>query len=438
MTALDQAFIKAYHQQGATPASAPLAFAKPVHLDEALASGEATRPASTSAVRDAEGGSESISEALEAALSGQGSLLPDTASQAAAGAQPDGTDGADGADGADDAQQAVPARQHSEPARIVSEPVDADLMRRRTLGQKGPLSVDTLGIPGVALPRSEEEPHDDASSADADAHGSAEGLAQQAIDPQSGDGREQGHVDQLGADRTSPVVARLRPLRALLQVDGFAWPPIALRLLETARPQIDLVCDRLVDDHEARGRATLFTNCRQGDGCTLMLLAAAKRLLWRGARVVLVDGDTVNPRLARRLGLLPEIGWQDILDRELPLGEALIESIEDGLTFLPYRDQTGEAESDRSPRGDYTPAQLHAMITELATGFDAVLVDGGSADRLSFGPDAALQAWITAAHRVIVVKSAQSTPSEIAQRVQRQLIETGARELGIIENFARC
>lgn len=444
MTALDQAFIKAYHQQGATPTSAPLAFARPVHLDEALAGEGAAREESTSKDQAAAGDRESISEALEAALTNPRRPSCGAADVSGKSELVDERDGR--------ADETVPdagrERRRAEPARVVSEKADDAVMQTRTLGQKSPLSADTLGIPGIALPpspRSTSSDSEEASAGDAEGAVETESTPSNSGPPAAGSTNPDGSSEPEAAspanepptdvDSTNiQAPTRLRPLRALLQVDSFAWPSIALRLCQTAGEQIDAMCDRLAETNGGPGRIALFGNCRRGDGCTSLLLAAARRLLERGLRVVLVDADAQYPKLAQRLGLLPEIGWQDLLDNGLPLDEALIESVEDGLTLLASKEVSDDDEPELAVCGGAPSRRLKQFTDELRTGFDVVLVDAGSLDRLS-GTNAAAEVWIKNADRVVLVQNMRSTPSHLVERIERQLADSGARELGIVENF---
>ena len=81
-----------------------------------------------------------------------------------------------------------------------------------------------------------------------------------------------------------------------------------------------------------------LAGCNRGEGVTTMLSAAARNLVSRGRKVALVDNNWNNPQLARSLGLLPQIGWEESLSGGLPLEEIVIESLADGLAVLPVRE----------------------------------------------------------------------------------------------------
>ena len=93
-----------------------------------------------------------------------------------------------------------------------------------------------------------------------------------------------------------------------------------------------------------------LASCASGEGVTTLLLAAARKLLDQGRKVVLVDANWSNPQLAQSLGLLPQLGWEETLCGGLPLEEVVIESLADGLAVLPVRGPSAGAIAGESPR----------------------------------------------------------------------------------------
>ena len=149
-----------------------------------------------------------------------------------------------------------------------------------------------------------------------------------------------------------------------------------------------------------------------------MLLCAARRLAARGLKVVMVDADFDHPKLARRLGLLPEAGWEEVLAGGLPLAEVLIESLEDRVALLPL---PGPLSTES---GLPDPA---ASLDLLRRHYDLVLVDLGEV-----GAEAAARNWIDA---VVLVHDVRSTPRAELVRATRRLQAAGQVELGVAENF---
>ena len=102
-----------------------------------------------------------------------------------------------------------------------------------------------------------------------------------------------------------------------------------------AGEQIDRLADALADGIEQGRQVVAMSGCRRGDGCTTVLLCVARSLAERGHRVAMIDADVDHPLLARRLGLLPESGWEETFSSRLPVEEVIIESVQDRLGVLP-------------------------------------------------------------------------------------------------------
>ncbi len=215
----------------------------------------------------------------------------------------------------------------------------------------------------------------------------------------------------------------------LLQVDRFAWPDGCQRFWAAAASELEDLADGVSAGISLGQKVIAVCGCRQGNGCTTLLLCAAERLASRGLKVVAVDADFEQPLLGRRLGLLPEIGWQDVLCGLLPLEEALIESIEERLTVLPLQGQAS---------GGVEPENCDAAkdICALRNHYDVVLVDlgrfspaGGLAGRVLNGAGQ----WID---RAVVVRDVRDSTDSEVDRVSTRLRKAGIAEAGVVDNFA--
>ncbi len=223
---------------------------------------------------------------------------------------------------------------------------------------------------------------------------------------------------------TAEAAAVILPLgevfRPAFQVEQFAWSAGATRLGRAAGIQLDRLADGMAGGLAEGHRVAALAACRRGEGCTTLLLCAARRLAERGLKVIMVDADFDTPALVRRLGLLPETGWEDVLAGRLPVGEAVIESHADGLAVLPLRGPLATA-VDALPTG--------RTFATLRKHYDLVLVDLGQLDPIA---QSVARKGIEA---VVLVRNVRLTPSEELAGIGDRLAASGLWEAGVAENF---
>jgi Mrp family chromosome partitioning ATPase len=213
------------------------------------------------------------------------------------------------------------------------------------------------------------------------------------------------------------------------QVEQFAWSPMANRLSLAAGIQLDRLADGLSAGLAEGHRVVALGACTRGEGCTTLVQCAARRLSQRGLKVILVDADFQYPCLARRLGLLPQAGWEDVLIGRVPLEEAIIESLGDRLDVLPLRGLSAEQDF---PAG--VPVDPAASLTALRDRYDLVLLDLGSLEQAAPAgqPLEAAARWIDG---VVLVHNVRSTPQAELTLARNRLQAAGIAEAGIAENF---
>jgi Mrp family chromosome partitioning ATPase len=211
----------------------------------------------------------------------------------------------------------------------------------------------------------------------------------------------------------------------LLQVDRVAWPTIHNRLQGAAKPAVEQMTDSLQSIGDSGSKVIGLASASRGEGVTTLLSAAARNLLERGRKVAVVDGHWDNPQLAKSLGLLPQIGWEEALSGGLPLEEIVIESLADGLAVLPVREP---------PASAITKTAIGKSIEVLAATFDFVLVDLGSLSKLA---DKSTPAHTVASHMdaVVLVQNVRVTPPHRLAELQKRLSESNMRYAGTIQNF---
>jgi len=228
-----------------------------------------------------------------------------------------------------------------------------------------------------------------------------------------------------------PVRESRRPdsehFRPLLQVDGFVWPKVCRKLSVEAHLALDRLADGLVAGSADDCKVVAFASCLRGEGGTTLMLSVAQRLSERNVNLVMVDADLVDPSLGRRLGLLPDVGWQEVLAGKTSLAEAVVESIEDHVALLPLCGQPVGQNAVANGIGAFGP-----MIAKMRRNFPLVLVDLGPLDEKIDTELTALAEWTDA---LLLVSSVRATLPEQVVEARDRLHKAGVAKVGIVENF---
>jgi len=233
------------------------------------------------------------------------------------------------------------------------------------------------------------------------------------------------------ANEPAAKTAPERPFRPLLQVDRFAWPQVCARLAQSAPAELDRLADQLLAAGERGTRVVGLAAASAGSGVSTAVLCAARQLARRGVRVALVDGNLADPQLARRLGLLPEFGLEELLAGRQPLEEIVIESAAEPVVVVPLC-QPGDEELS----GD-AAARLRRALATLAGAYELVLLDLGSLDAASAAGCSLVRALAGSLGGVALVQHAEGTTKERVNDARRALAQQGVEVWGLIENFTR-
>jgi Mrp family chromosome partitioning ATPase len=260
-----------------------------------------------------------------------------------------------------------------------------------------------------------------------------------AVEPATDAPAEDAAVDESGAAAADPAEAspdaeettgvEEKAFLPAFQVDSFAWPSGCARLGMVARDQMEQLAAALIAGQAEGQQVVAMSGCRRGDGCTTLLLCVARRLAERGLQVALVDADIDNPLLARRLGLLPDVGWEEVLTARADVSEVIIESVQDRLAVLPLCG-TLPCRGCPAPQAPDPLSRLNALREH----YDLVLVDLGEFGEGTTDGEASsvILNWIDA---VVLVRDVRTTRQAELNRIRRRVETAGLVEAGIAENF---
>jgi len=154
---------------------------------------------------------------------------------------------------------------------------------------------------------------------------------------------------------------KLRPAsEPMLAIDtsSFQWPEQSDTLMQTANNQIRMLADHLIVQSNQGIKAICFKGVFPGDGCSTVLLCAARALTHRGYRVLLIDAHHRNIDLPRQFNLS---GNLDSANNVITLEEHL------GLWVW-----------QESRTADENVALLAEVVTSQREEYDLILLDDGS------------------------------------------------------------
>lgn len=240
--------------------------------------------------------------------------------------------------------------------------------------------------------------------------------------------RDPGGVDRSGVDRGFDHAPHFRPPKSIETRDesqAIAWPATVEALERSHGDRFEKLADMLIDQSRSgRAKVTLFTSCRRAEGRTTLVLTLAKALAAKPVRSLLVDADLGGPMLARRLGLTPRYGLEDVVESGIAASSAWIDTKGERLSILPLRGPAA------SPREFLASPAWSCLMARLRREFDLVLLDGGP---LFVGLSAAaLHRSVDAA---ILVQHQGVTSDRSINRAREVLDAAGIPLLGMAETF---
>ncbi|MDR3183010.1 MAG: hypothetical protein LBT89_08865 [Planctomycetaceae bacterium] len=186
----------------------------------------------------------------------------------------------------------------------------------------------------------------------------------------------------------------------------WAWSEKLNSLNEAAANQIQSLADHLVIQIQQGCRTLFFTGFLKGDGCTTLLLCAARELTNRGYRILLGDANRQHLEL-RQLLNVPENTVQ--YDAAMPLSETL--------SLAVWQNS----------------AAFSQMLLTQKDNYDLVLLDGGSLTAYPLSEHAVFWSDASSDGSVVVINTKQTPESSIAL-ITKRFRERRLPLLGIAEN----
>ena len=233
---------------------------------------------------------------------------------------------------------------------------------------------------------------------------------------------------QLPPSAESPAPPAFKPA---WQVERFTWPRVCRRLTARAAEEFDRLADALLAAN-ARGQKVLaMAACCRGESATTLLLCAARRLAERGVKLVLVDADLARPRLAKRLGVEMQSGWNETPDHDATfLANAVIEAAANNVALSAIREPKDEAGPAAIVRG-WPPG-----LDILKGHYEMVLVDLGPLENTESLGDNCWDKRSAARSTACCWFTIRGSPrGPLWPTLKKQLTAAGVPLAGLIENF---
>jgi Mrp family chromosome partitioning ATPase len=211
------------------------------------------------------------------------------------------------------------------------------------------------------------------------------------------------------------------------EVDAFRWPELCTELDLASGAKLSQSGEELHTASQDGLRVVAIVGTAREEGRSTLAMALAKSAAMSGCRVALLDADSANPELARRLGLESPCDWLDAFAHAAPLSEAAVASIADGVTLFPL---TGPHDALSARLDDPT---LSDTVQRLKAHFDLIVVDTQplqlNAARV---PAVPLPCEVDLA---VLVRNTQTSSMDDCLRAATHVRSMGVRAIGIAENF---
>jgi Mrp family chromosome partitioning ATPase len=216
------------------------------------------------------------------------------------------------------------------------------------------------------------------------------------------------------------------------QIEQFAWPQVCRRLMAKASGELELLVDALLEAVQRGQRVLAISGWHRAEGATTLLLCAARRLAERGVKPVLIDADLDRPRLAKRLGVTAEMGWENLPDVSA-LDHVMVEAAATNIALAPACEPSFDSDIT-----DLNNAHLENCLAALQQQYDIVLVDLGPLERVNIPLGSSTGGSFQGVDAVVLVRDQRLTSQAQLHQIHEQMTAGGAVIIGIVENFAEA
>ena len=211
------------------------------------------------------------------------------------------------------------------------------------------------------------------------------------------------------------------------EVDCFLWPEVVKQIERSHSDAFRQIGKHLCTANRDGLKVMAITSGERGVGRSTVAMHMARSAAASGLKVALVEGDVFCPSLIDQLRLDVEHGWADCLFENVPLHEAAVHSIQDGITLFPLKSVISAQELH---------ANLHRiakLIKRISTAFDIVFIDANrlnleQRDLVGVSQESVIDAAIVVVDTELSIKEKVDSAVGILQSM-------GLSSIGLVENF---
>jgi len=218
------------------------------------------------------------------------------------------------------------------------------------------------------------------------------------------------HTEKLPASNM-PTNSMPKPV---IDTSACCWPQQLSSLMLTANNQMRMLADHLVVQSNQGTKTICFKGIFPGDGCSTIVLCAAKALTERGYQVLLIDAQHRHIDLPKQLNL----------SGNLDSGDEVL-TLDDRLGFWVWQESKTAVENRKL---------LSGIVASQREQYDLILLDGGSVT------ESPLAEFVEFCHHVeldgVILVSNTKRPTEMPMpHITGRLRQHHIPLIGITENY---
>lgn len=158
---------------------------------------------------------------------------------------------------------------------------------------------------------------------------------------------------------------------AAWDVPAFRWPVVTDQILSISQMMSAMTsnCESILSPF---GKTIAVTAPTRGQGTSTMSMTLARAFASQNKRVLLIDGDIMQPTLSSSIGV-GGISWYENKVAQQPIGECIVQGRASGVCVMPLCAPVANVEAYSAPIFELMESQVDKVRNE----FDLIVIDAG-------------------------------------------------------------